>query len=257
MAKDNNKKNKNKKTLDEKQEKAKKEKRHWKNVAEKKDSKARELHERLDELRKEKKHHKERMDEVKGEENKEKHADELDEIQAEIDWILETIPEKQKQEKEAKKHYEHWDDRLHELQEKEKKKKQQKKEKEGQITKHFHVSEFDCNNGAAVPKNAYDALEHWCKNYGEPLRDKFGAVHINSGYRTASYNASIGGASDSVHIYDNHPNAVAADFWCDKGNPNDWAAFLSQKADGLGTYSTFVHADNRNRIGWSDARWYG
>lgn len=124
-------------------------------------------------------------------------------------------------------------------------------------SEHFRISEFDCHNGQKVPTAAVPALRAWCREFGEPLRREFGEVHINSGYRPEAYNRSIGGEPNSVHIYDFHPDAVAGDFTCERGNPREWAAFLNDRADGLGTYSSFVHADNRHRIGWPTARWSG
>jgi hypothetical protein len=128
----------------------------------------------------------------------------------------------------------------------------------GQLSPNFHVSEFHCRDGTPVPKAAIPALKAWCVEYGEPMRKKFGAVHVNSGYRTRSYNASIGGASNSIHIYDAHPGAVAVDITCASGTPSQWADYGdSLGVDGLGRYSTFVHFDNRNRIGWATSRWSG
>jgi hypothetical protein len=92
------------------------------------------------------------------------------------------------------------------------------------------------------------------------LRERFGAVHVNSGYRPTAYNASVGGELNSVHIYD-YPGrdcrAVAVDVTCEKGSASDWYAFTAGKADGRGLYGTFHHADTRSRIGWPDSTWSG
>lgn len=125
-------------------------------------------------------------------------------------------------------------------------------------SEHFRIDEFDCNDGTPVPKSAYDALRHLCETYLEPLRSQYGSVNINSGYRTRSYNASIGGASISVHIYDEKPNAVAADHTTSQAGPSTVASFHEGKgAGGVGRYATFTHVDNRQRIGWPTARWSG
>lgn len=138
--------------------------------------------------------------------------------------------------------------------------KRRRENRGGDLTKNFSVAEFDCNDGTPVPKEAYEALEIWCKTIGEPLRERFGSVHVNSGFRHASYNARIGGEPNSIHIY-NYPGrngrAVAVDLTCASGTPADWFNFTAGRADGRGKYSTFHHADNRNRIGWGDAVWYG
>ena len=71
--------------------------------------------------------------------------------------------------------------------------------------KHFQKSEFKCPCGN-------------CNGYGngiassllvdlEKLRDEYGALIITSGYRCPSYNASVGGVSNSAHM-----KGQAADF---------------------------------------------
>lgn len=125
----------------------------------------------------------------------------------------------------------------------------------------FTYSEFACKDGTPVPKAAYPALEHLCKTYLEPLRAEFGPVYITSGYRHAAYNRAIGGASMSVHIYDypgRNGQAVAADVTCQRGTPAQWAKFLDRlNPGGLGTYSSFVHVDNRQLMDWPRSRWVG
>jgi transposase len=129
----------------------------------------------------------------------------------------------------------------------------------GQLTPHFHVAEFDCHDGTPVPPAAVAALRDNCARYLEPLRAQFGVVHINSGYRDRAYNASIGGASNSVHIYDEHPAATAVDHWAEGADPPNVQTWHERNTypDGMGRYSSFTHVDNRNRIGWPDSRWVG
>jgi hypothetical protein len=138
--------------------------------------------------------------------------------------------------------------------------RQKIKERMDRPSSHFAYAEFDCRNGQELPKAAEPAVKEWCERIGEPLRDRFGAVHINSGYRPAAYNASVGGEPNSVHIYDfadRNFRAVAVDFTCERGSPAEWYAFAAGKADGRGIYATFIHADTRSRIGWADATWSG
>jgi len=131
-------------------------------------------------------------------------------------------------------------------------------ERQDRPSPHFAYGEFDCRNGQELPKAAEKAVKDWCRRVGEPLREQFGPVHINSAYRPSSYNASIGGELNSVHIYD-YPGrnfqAVAVDITCETGSPEEWYAFTTGKADGRGLYATFHHADTRGRIGWSTAIW--
>lgn len=122
------------------------------------------------------------------------------------------------------------------------------------LSDHFTVEEFDCNDGTQCGSREYDGLESLCKQMLEPLRAKYGSVHVNSGYRTPSYNASVGGATDSFHIYSQHDgNDQAADVTCANGSPSQWHSYLKQLRSekrggngGLGLYSSFVHVDIRD-----------
>ena len=122
------------------------------------------------------------------------------------------------------------------------------------LSPHFVVEEFDCKDGTKVAERDYNGLEYLCKTYLEPLRAKFGMVTVHSGFRTVLYNAKIGGASKSFHIYTIHDgNDQAADVSCVRGTPAQWHATLNwiRKTKrggrgGLGLYSNFVHVDLRD-----------
>lgn len=122
------------------------------------------------------------------------------------------------------------------------------------LSKHFTVEEFDCHDGTRVSPREYNGLEYLCRQFLEPLRKKYGRVTINSGFRTASYNRQIGGASNSFHIYTIHDgNDQAADVRCAKGNSRQWHAFMNSIRNrkrngkgGLGLYNSFVHVDIRD-----------
>jgi hypothetical protein len=128
--------------------------------------------------------------------------------------------------------------------------------KPGQLTVNFNVREFACHDGRQVPKIAVPALTRLCQQYLEPVRAQYGPVKILSGYRPRDYNAKIGGARFSQHIYELSPSSVAADFVCARGTPREWHRFLDgmlHDPGGLGLYSSFVHVDNRP----VRARWTG
>jgi len=123
-----------------------------------------------------------------------------------------------------------------------------------QLTPHFKVHEFNCKDGTPVPKGSVDALTRLCKDVLEPLRDRFGACTVMSGYRPTAYNRRIGGATFSQHIYDLHPSTVAADLTFERGRPSEWADAAEPLCanGGLGRYPGFVHVDNRGtRSRWS------
>ena len=123
-----------------------------------------------------------------------------------------------------------------------------------QLTKNFNSREFDCKDGTPVPHRDYNGLEALCRQMLEPMRAKYGRVTVHSGYRTASHNAAVGGASQSYHRYDIHDgNDQAADISCAKGTPADWARTANWLRNrrrggkgGLGIYRTFIHIDIRD-----------
>jgi hypothetical protein len=135
--------------------------------------------------------------------------------------------------------------------------------RESHPSPNFSYAEFACKDGTPVPRSAYKGLDHLCQNYLEPMRKKFGAIYITSGYRHQAYNSAIGGASASVHIYDysgRDGSAVAADIVCQTGTPSQWADYAaSLGAAGIGSYprSGFTHIDNRDRMGWPKSTWTG
>lgn len=128
------------------------------------------------------------------------------------------------------------------------------------LSPHFVIEEFDCRDGTKCREADHVGLEYLCRTYLEPLRKKFGPVHINSGYRSKAYNAKIGGAAKSFHIYDEHSNDQACDITCQKGTPRQWhstAAWIRTNKrsgrGGLGLYDRFVHIDLREQT----ANWKG
>ena len=128
------------------------------------------------------------------------------------------------------------------------------------LSPHFVIEEFDCKSGAKCQERDHAGLEYLCRVYLEPIRAKYGMVTVNSGYRDQAYNAKIGGASRSYHIYDQHSNDQAADITCSKGGPRDWhrTANTIRKRErngrgGLGLYDRFVHIDLREQ----HANWRG
>jgi hypothetical protein len=121
------------------------------------------------------------------------------------------------------------------------------------LSPHFRLTEFRCKDGTAVPKAAVPALKRLCDDVLEPLRERFGPCTVMSGYRPSAYNRRIGGAKFSQHIYDLHPNTVAADLTFARGRPSEWADAAEPllQQGGLGRYPGFVHVDNRG----TNARW--
>lgn len=127
------------------------------------------------------------------------------------------------------------------------------------LSPHFTVEEFDCHDGTKVQKRDYGGLEYLCRTYLEPMRTKYGPVTVLSGFRTRTYNAKIGGASKSFHVYTEHDgNDQASDIRCQRGTPVQWHSTLNWIRNnkrggrgGLGLYGTFCHIDLRDyRADW-------
>jgi Peptidase M15 len=127
------------------------------------------------------------------------------------------------------------------------------KDNNNQLSQHFRAGEFHCHDGSYSPISARPAMIRLCKTFLEPMRAKFGACHVLSGYRHRLYNARIGGARHSQHVYEDGYESVAADLRFARGTPAQWVAFAktlrskNKGHGGIGRYdrSGFVHVDNR------------
>ncbi len=115
-----------------------------------------------------------------------------------------------------------------------------------QITPHFKVREFACSDGSDVvfvSQALADILENIRVHFGKP-------VHINSGYRTVSYNKTVSGSSSTSQ----HCNGLAADIRVEGVSPDrvaDYAEQLLGDHGGIGRYKTFTHVDVRaNKSRW-------
>ena len=119
-------------------------------------------------------------------------------------------------------------------------------ESERQITPHFKVREFACSDGSD-PVFISQPLAELLEN----IRVHFGAaVHIHSGYRTVSFNASLKNSSKKSQ----HCNGLAADLHVDGHTHQEvynYACQLLVDHGGVGLYSWGVHIDVRaNKSRW-------
>ena len=108
------------------------------------------------------------------------------------------------------------------------------------VGKHFKVKEFQSKDGHPVV-----LIDDVLVTMLDQIRDYFGKeVIINSGYRTASHNAAVGGVANSQHTLGKAADIVV------KGVPP--AAVQSYAYDHLngtvGTYTTFTHIDTRTTV---------
>ena len=115
---------------------------------------------------------------------------------------------------------------------------------EKQISENFKVKEFQCKDGS--DKILIDV--EFVNDKLQAIRDHFGApVNINSGYRTESYNAQVGGAKSSYHMKGQAFDIVV------KGHTPLEVAQYAQALDvnGIIQYNGFVHVDSRATRYWA------
>lgn len=120
---------------------------------------------------------------------------------------------------------------------------------EKRLSPHFRVREFhskhDPSDLVKVDERLLTLLENIRNYVGKP-------VHINSGYRSPEYNATLKNASPRSQ----HCNGKAADIWVEGVTPKqiaDIAECYLGSSGGIGIYKTFTHVDVRT----SCARWKG
>lgn len=76
------------------------------------------------------------------------------------------------------------------------------------LSPHFSLKEMT-NSGTAIRhgienkpnEETINRLRALCQNVLEPLRTRFGAIRITSGYRCQRLNALVGGQPNSQHLY--------------------------------------------------------
>jgi len=122
-----------------------------------------------------------------------------------------------------------------------------------QLTTNFSLEEFNCKDGTPVPPEFMSNVRELAANL-QVLRDDIGEpIHINSGYRTPSYNKKVGGKPASKHM-----KAQAGDITAKNYTPKQLAARIEKlikagrmKQGGIGIYPGFTHYDVRG----TKARW--
>lgn len=120
---------------------------------------------------------------------------------------------------------------------------------EKRLSPHFKVKEFhskrDPTDVVKVDEKLLTLLERIRAHVGKP-------VHVNSGYRSPEYNATLKNASPRSQ----HCNGKAADIWAEGVTPQQIAEIAEcylGSSGGIGIYKTFTHIDVRTGC----ARWKG
>lgn len=120
---------------------------------------------------------------------------------------------------------------------------------EKRLSPHFKVKEFhskhDPTDVVKVDEKLLTLLERIRAHVGKP-------IHVNSGYRSPEYNATLKNASP----HSQHCNGKAADIWVEGVTPKQIAEIAEcylGSSGGIGIYKNFTHVDVRT----SCARWKG
>ena len=119
--------------------------------------------------------------------------------------------------------------------------------------RYFTKAEFKCKCGGKHC-NGYPAeIDMVMVGYADEIRHRLGKpISVNSGMRCAKHNASVGGVSNSQHVY-----GTACDLGCPSGTtPAKMAAIAEEvigSTGGIGIYSWGIHIDSRK----TKSRWNG
>ena len=120
------------------------------------------------------------------------------------------------------------------------------------LATNFESSEFDCHGSGCCSSTLVDDK---LVTYLQQIREHFGKpVNISSGYRCATHNKNIGGATNSRHA-----KGQAADIYITGVAPAEIAKYAESIGIlGIGLYETdsdghFVHVDTRD----TKSFWYG
>ena len=114
-----------------------------------------------------------------------------------------------------------------------------------QLTKNFKVGEFHSRQYSQI------FIEQELIQKLQTLRTHIGAsIEINSGYRTQEHNTSVGGSSNSAHLW-----GCAADIHTPKMRSPELAKVLQELfgreiAIGLHTAENYCHIDTLYRGNW-------
>lgn len=121
-----------------------------------------------------------------------------------------------------------------------------------QLSTNFKSTEFDCHGNGCCTKTQVDQK---LVEYLQNIRTHFGkAVNVSSGYRCATHNKNVGGATGSYHA-----KGQAADIYINGVAPAEIAKYAESIGIlGIGLYETnadgyFVHVDTRT----TKSFWYG
>jgi len=115
------------------------------------------------------------------------------------------------------------------------------------VSKYFALDEFACHCGCG-----FNSINPLLLALMDDIREKAGVpIIVTSGCRCEYWNRHEGGEENSQHLYGN-----ACDFTCEEISMEQLAQWAEElQADGVGRYSTWIHADCREGRTGGKYRW--
>lgn len=111
------------------------------------------------------------------------------------------------------------------------------------LSRNFRLSEMQSKDGSDV------VLVHpGLIILNQMIRDKFGAIRINSGYRSENHNRKVGGGERSYHLYGMASDLVPLS---DVSLNSIRDFILMREAGAAVVYDSFIHVDVGPRRDWT------
>jgi uncharacterized protein YcbK (DUF882 family) len=111
------------------------------------------------------------------------------------------------------------------------------------LSDNFRLWEWACNDGSPFVRVNIEMIDAV-----QTLRDAVGKLKVNSAYRTTQHNASIGGATNSRHLWGMATDLVPFQISVEEL----WEMAVELDFGGIGKYNAFIHVDNWRQ----NRRWY-
>ncbi len=115
------------------------------------------------------------------------------------------------------------------------------------LTPYFRVREMTCKCGCNQCEVSMELMELL-----DMIRERFGPIIVNSGFRCVTHNTAVGGSANSMHM-----QGKAADIWAQNATVDELADFAESLLPGTGAvirYKNFVHVDVRKKKLRKDTR---
>jgi len=138
-----------------------------------------------------------------------------------------------------------------------------------QLSKHFDRLEIERSTTASrnnidntMPEIVLNNYIYLCENVLEPIRKKFGAVIITSGFRCPVLNKLVGGVNNSQHLGGldkSDTGSAAVDFYClntELDKVWNWLDNINFDQAGLNIKQGFIHISSNAEYEHRNQKFY-